>query len=128
MRTVLRNRYYCDHCKKAGGSAGHMRTHEQHCTSNPERKCRMCALADRETLSIDENHKLVLEKGFAIASKEMCPACLLAAIRQRDCEPKEATSDWHQTDNWKAWCEWQYKDASKAFVAEHSRHQDRDYY
>lgn len=42
MRQKKAWRYYCDHCNKAGGHAGHMRTHEQHCTSNPFRACRMC--------------------------------------------------------------------------------------
>ena len=35
-------RYYCDFCKKAGGSAGAMAKHEKHCTNNPNRYCRLC--------------------------------------------------------------------------------------
>jgi len=40
--TKLRKRYYCEHCGKGGGSAGHMRRHERTCTANPDRECEMC--------------------------------------------------------------------------------------
>ena len=42
MKTKKVNRYYCDHCNKGGGSAGHMRRHEERCTLNPQRVCGMC--------------------------------------------------------------------------------------
>lgn len=42
MKAVQRWRYYCDHCKKSGGSKGHMLSHEQGCTLNPNRICKMC--------------------------------------------------------------------------------------
>jgi len=42
MITKLRKRYYCEHCGKGGGSAGHMRRHERTCTANPTRECEMC--------------------------------------------------------------------------------------
>jgi hypothetical protein len=42
MITKKVNRYYCEYCKKAGCSAGHIRSHERHCTLNPNRECRMC--------------------------------------------------------------------------------------
>ncbi len=42
MRTKKVNRYYCDFCKKSGGSAYHMRRHEAGCTANPNRQCGMC--------------------------------------------------------------------------------------
>jgi hypothetical protein len=42
LKAVKRWRYYCDHCKKAGQSGGHIKKHEDACTLNPERKCRMC--------------------------------------------------------------------------------------
>ena len=46
MRKVKQWRYYCSFCKKSGGSSGHMATHEKHCTMNPNRICRMCAMFD----------------------------------------------------------------------------------
>lgn len=42
MKRVQRWRYYCDFCKKAGNSGGHMKKHEASCTLNPARVCRMC--------------------------------------------------------------------------------------
>lgn len=42
MRTKKVNRYFCDFCKRSGGSAYHMRRHEVGCTANPERECGMC--------------------------------------------------------------------------------------
>lgn len=44
MKTKLVKRYWCDHCNKAGLQAGGMRRHEQHCTMNPARSCRVCSL------------------------------------------------------------------------------------
>lgn len=35
-------RYYCDFCKKSNCSGAAMSKHEKHCTSNPDRECRMC--------------------------------------------------------------------------------------
>lgn len=43
MKSVLRRVYYCDFCKKRGGSPFHMKRHEAGCTLNPERYCSMCA-------------------------------------------------------------------------------------
>ena len=42
MRREKKWRYYCDFCKKSGGSGGHMKKHEKHCTMNPDRVCSMC--------------------------------------------------------------------------------------
>lgn len=61
MRRVKRWRYYCDFCKKVGGSAGHMKTHELHCTGNPDRICRMCKLANLEQKPIGSIKKIVQE-------------------------------------------------------------------
>lgn len=44
MKTKLVKRYWCDFCNKAGLQADGMRRHEQHCTMNPARTCRVCAL------------------------------------------------------------------------------------
>jgi hypothetical protein len=44
VRTKLVKRYWCDFCNKAGLSAGAMSKHERHCTLNPNRQCRVCAM------------------------------------------------------------------------------------
>ena len=63
MRVVLRNRYYCDHCKKGAGTRQSMARHEAGCTLNPQRECRMCLMKDDER--IDE---LSLVATFALHS------------------------------------------------------------
>ena len=62
MKTKLRQRHYCDFCKKSGGSRYHMERHEKYCTMNPKRECRMCETA--RDISVQ------------------CPACRLADFRQ----------------------------------------------
>jgi len=55
MKEITKKVYYCDHCKKRSLSAGHMRTHEKHCTANINRICRLCG---RESISeLIENFK-----------------------------------------------------------------------
>lgn len=46
MRSKMRMQYYCDFCKKSGASKHAMTLHEKHCTLNPERECRMCAIVE----------------------------------------------------------------------------------
>lgn len=103
-------RYYCEHCKKAGGNAGHMATHETHCTKNLNRKCRMCA---RYFGEIKHDYKALakeLDDGWrttfdpqtygeiggaaddntenmnaVMAKVNKCPACFLTIIRFSKC-------------------------------------------
>lgn len=100
MKTLLRPRYYCEHCKKSGGSASHISRHEKSCTNNPNRVCRMCAAGELSQIQIaelilavkaDEAAFEEVSDTFAIPSMEhmtrlanltYCPACILAAIRQ----------------------------------------------
>lgn len=44
MRTERKLRYYCDYCKKSGGSKWHMEKHERRCTMNPKRECGFCTI------------------------------------------------------------------------------------
>ena len=46
MKRVKRWRYDCDHCKKTGGSGGHMKNHEKICTANPDRECGFCRIME----------------------------------------------------------------------------------
>lgn len=106
MKKVKRWRYYCDHCKKSGGSAYHMKNHEKVCTLNPDRNCGFCNIVGNT--SYPEDLLLIVKKGVEITKKfniddwlggqikktgenidkELleksggCPACTLAAIRQ----------------------------------------------
>lgn len=42
MKAIKKNVYYCDHCKKKGLAAQHIRNHEANCTANPNRYCKLC--------------------------------------------------------------------------------------
>lgn len=106
----MRPRYYCDHCNKGGGSGGHMRKHEAACTKNPARVCGMCKLIPQEQPNLEslvallptvEQQKEVVRADGGYQSFDSfqpipssvvdalrdaaggCPACMLAAIRQR---------------------------------------------
>lgn len=112
MKSVKRWRYYCDHCKKAGNSSFHMKNHESACTLNPERDCRMCVLIqggcsatmdemlavlpdpalhmvahkDYKEPQIDADAFRPLLSAALLVLREMvenCPACILAALRQK---------------------------------------------
>jgi len=85
MQTKTVKRYYCDFCKKSGGSSYHMKKHESSCTKNPNRVCGMCAIVGKSQKTIrelTEAAKFGLESLRNVASG--CPACMLSAIRQAD--------------------------------------------
>ena len=96
-------RYYCDHCRKGRFTESSMRLHEEHCTLNPARKCRMCNYGDGAGITVAELIKLLpivpnpLSDGtnctmlYAATAAAMpklreaagnCPACIMAALRQ----------------------------------------------
>jgi len=101
-------RYYCDYCKKAGCSGGHLKHHEERCTLNPNRICGFCKLMDKgqsvlvEIIKLLPNPKDYIEEdkkfgwtsyvGLDVAvakalpkvreAAEDCPACIMAALRQ----------------------------------------------
>ena len=111
MRKVKRWRYYCEFCKKSGGSGGHMKRHEQGCTMNPKRVCGVCKMLEEVQQGI--NHLILqlpspsdyiheyhepdidvvsfVDELTVAANKALpglreeannCPACIMAAIRQ----------------------------------------------
>lgn len=110
MKTVKKNVYYCDFCKKRTLSASSMSVHEKHCTANPDRKCRICDNYMGVRVTVDEfkkRFKLHESKlsypgetyfqetiiavewiGKPITMNEVCdlvdncPNCKLAVIRQ----------------------------------------------
>ncbi len=109
MRVRKVNRYYCDFCKKAGGSGGHIRKHEDHCTMNPQRGCGVCGILKAEQKpmadllaclpdplpyveedefdAVSYSAELTVAVNAALpALRDLagsCPACILAAIRQK---------------------------------------------
>lgn len=107
MKKIQRWRYYCDFCKKAGQSGGHMKNHESACTLNPGRVCKMCKkmghvgqpemptlLATLPTppkpaTEMNRDDETALRVLVEAAMPELrvltnnCPACILAALRQK---------------------------------------------
>jgi hypothetical protein len=113
VRTKKVNRYSCDFCGKAGLSASHMKHHEEHCTKNPGRKCGICKMLDQEPTPIadllailpdpskfnrtdpfyDAPNEVMDDEAMRAALapifpklREMtggCPACIMAALRQK---------------------------------------------
>ncbi len=106
MRKIKRWRYYCDFCKKAGGSGGHIAKHEKGCTLNPNRICGVCGMLEvdqkpiSQLLSVLPNGEEYLTETDHVFSynglpelvsdvmpklrelTENCPACIMAALRQ----------------------------------------------
>ncbi len=132
MKTKLVNRYYCEFCKKSGCSAPHMAKHERRCTMNPKRECGVCGLVgSSETRPIRELTALLPDPDAFIENRglswegfsdeitpaanatlpelrdatENCPACILAAIRQRGI-PVHMVTDFGWTSEMEAvWAE-----------------------
>ena len=132
MQTKKVNRYYCDFCKKAGCNKYWIVKHEKGCTKNPNRECGYCKMLEVEQIDMSEllailpeqseytesldcgdgellesisqtklNEILNLQKLRDITNN--CPACILAALRQKGiCVPmvegfdfkKECASVW----------------------------------
>lgn len=115
--------YKCDFCGKKNYSASHMKRHEEHCTKNINRKCRMCEMAGTENnltnlmniLSDPQygkvetywNSGVFEESPFALENSETikreieilkiaadgCPACVLAAIRLKNINVRATNFD-----------------------------------
>ena len=102
MRVKKVNRYYCDYCKKAGCSGGHMKRHEEHCTLNPNRICGVCLMLNQQQQPISDLLAILPEPiskegefgctieapGLDKAVEKLrieaeCPACVMAALRQK---------------------------------------------
>jgi hypothetical protein len=101
MRREKRWRYYCDHCKKSGGHAYHLRNHEKRCTANPDRECGICEQMGELPLPIKELIAVLEPRGGLERLRDIannCPACILAAIRQSGCMDWENPATYYEFD------------------------------
>lgn len=140
MRKVQRWRYYCDHCKKSGGHAGHMVRHERGCTANPNRQCGVCDRIGINAAPLTELLTLVREIGKpehneftdhdwvsidADAFKKLreaadgCPCCILAALRQTHASVGNDIFDFKKEikDVWKEYDDNAYQDRVASYHA-----------
>jgi hypothetical protein len=130
VRSVLRMRHYCDFCKKSTGTRNSMEKHEGSCTANPARVCRMCKYAELCQQPMEMLIKTYAEQGWKAmhALAEGCPACILAADRLANVAALEGRPE---ADDWQKWNAlddrggWEFRSASKDFLAEHAP--ERDY-
>ena len=92
MKILKKNVYYCDFCGKK--SLRSLKSHEEHCTANPDRRCRLCedALELRPIINnlkskisiegIDENIKVISAPTLDdILKITVCPNCVLTILR-----------------------------------------------
>ena len=104
MKTIKKNVYYCEFCGKHSLSPS-LKIHENHCTANPNRSCRMCENGNDTKAIIDKYEKyfytrkmparhlwqddviqVVCRKKFTLEDLKneldpLCPNCLLNLIR-----------------------------------------------
>jgi len=87
--------HYCDHCGKRRFFKSLMIKHEEHCTANPKRKCKMCEINGTSPKPISGARKILLKYNphenvnegqmFTISSlknyHDGCPACMLSSLR-----------------------------------------------
>jgi len=121
MKTRKVNRYYCDFCKKTGGSKFHMEKHERGCTKNPNRVCGICnkmeytqqpmtklieVVGDVKQYEVSNGlHDGMIDTGTWFSedlinamipklrdATENCPMCMLAALRQSGIPVPAATA------------------------------------
>jgi hypothetical protein len=110
MKSRQVTRYWCDFCKKGSLRRHSMEQHERHCTLNPKRDCRVCAMNGsspppiEEMLAIlpdptsfnaasagpgweiEQNNLTALVEAAMPRLRELtegCPACMMAALRQK---------------------------------------------
>jgi hypothetical protein len=118
-------RYWCEYCNKAGLQKHAMAKHELHCTLNPNRKCRVCDIVG-SAIGEDLSNLIALMPDPAQYKKydcgeyfgqELtaavnavlpklreksgdCPACIMAALRQRGI-PVPMATDFNFTEQMK---------------------------
>lgn len=103
MKTIKKNVYYCDFCKKR--SLRSLEKHEGRCTGNPNRSCGVCGREGKDLQPIVDAFKkrFIINSYFEVTegtvyvvnwlvepttldeirkSVDNCPACILAVLRQ----------------------------------------------
>jgi hypothetical protein len=136
MKKIKKWRYYCDYCKKSGGSAFHIQVHEKSCTMNPDRVCNYCGISDNYQHHIPEMVSTLkscgddYEQGLVKLKEltENCPGCILAAIRQSKVQrPPEMISDNEYDDG--VYLSFDFKKEKESFWREYrDSHDKEDWY
>lgn len=115
MKIETKKVYYCEFCRKHSLASWSIKVHEEHCTLNPKRSCRMCEDGPITLPIIQKEYGTAVQ----ITGKE-CPACVLAFCRQNkviDVTIKGGS----ELDLWN------YKEAAKKYLEEKHRDDPYDY-
>ena len=123
MKIVKKNVYYCEFCKKKGLSAGHMNAHENSCTGNLKRECRMCIDEQPDYPVLIGKYKSQMKMRTEVTEEQYvgkyithtieqkpslddiaedcggCPACVLTVLRACDL----CGHEWEMGFDFKAW-------------------------
>lgn len=110
MNIIKKNVYYCDHCKKHTLSKSSIALHEEHCTNNPNRSCRLCDCGPGSISEIVSKYPkaengCVDEATFKQIREECdrCPICTFSVMRQLGIFSfKKDGSDKLEEFDWKA--------------------------
>ena len=123
MKSQMRWRHYCDHCKKSTSTKPAMIKHESACTANPNRVCSMCARMGEVQLTMEQLTEAYL-KGFKALREACndCPACILATDRQY-----HKGLGWDHPANTERG-EWEFKAACKEFWTNYSSRDEGERY
>jgi hypothetical protein len=121
MKTIKKNVYYCDFCKKRGLASGAMKKHEERCTMNPNRICGVCKMLEETQAPIEKLKAAVPDVSAFVVESDMlslsgdasaalnaalpglarvandCPACIMAAYRQSKV-PVKLVTDFNFTE------------------------------
>jgi len=95
MIEKIKKVYYCEFCKKHRLTKNSIITHEEHCTLNPNRKCRMCERQGIPDYEIGD--KFTDEILDRMRDTIKCPACMLAIIRKWIKDEKKDSRDFDST-------------------------------
>lgn len=83
MITKIKKVYYCEFCKKRSLRRDTMETHEERCTLNPDRICRLCERMDIRPLIKKYKSLPITENSVSeiLSECDCCPNCTLTILR-----------------------------------------------
>lgn len=104
MKTKKVNRYYCEHCKKSGCNAGHIKEHEIKCCRNPRRVCKVCGVTSRDYPDLVKKFEACGDVDKLEDMVDGCPYCTLAVILQsQKGEDLDQAWEWNFGDAKEEW-------------------------
>jgi hypothetical protein len=121
MRTITKKVFYCDFCKKHSLRSDCTKSHEEHCTLNPDRQCGLC---DNQDLGIAFDIEEIKETDLWTSRKilitgDECPCCVLSFVRRNKIDTVKKIKDEKSF--------WDYKEESKRYLDQKIKEQNPYY-